>query len=522
LVLKRAPDLADAGSTAWGKQESTGTQVTMLMKPMRRQSKKASRRTLARRLMIWAVILIAVPMFVCAISLTRLSGNALKQSHANNVVMLGQTLAASLVARGDMSLAQASSQLLDVLDSDKRLAFVAVIDDKNKLLHRRTVDPQAWSEYEQWVENLLVRGAVDLNQPRYAGEHGEVVVYKQPIWNPPLLSDDLTGRHVSGRKVEGYILLAMRDRGLAQVLANLMTTQLTVTGLIVLGAILMAIWGVKRWMSPVRELLAATERLGQGDTLPMLPVHRHDELGLLTESFNRMARRLFSTRRRLLHANDELYKANVKLEAQVVERTEELTATNRELQRVVEQLQTMAATDPLTGLCNRRAFDQAMDRTFAEARRNRTDLACVMIDLDGFKQLNDQMGHPAGDQLLIGCAQILTEIGRTSDVVGRFGGDEFVMLLPATTHDQALVAAQRVQQAFAEYVQQSASVSQMSGNVTMSMGVACLRHTQATEPMHLISCADQALYHAKSQGKNCVSVYHGVADGDNPAHRAAA
>ena len=141
-----------------------------------------------------------------------------------------------------------------------------------------------------------------------------------------------------------------------------------------------------------------------------------------------------------------MYRTNQQLEAQVVQRTEELVATNHELERAVEQLKTMAATDPLTGLCNRRAFDQAMDRAFAEAQRHGTDLACVMIDLDGFKQLNDQMGHPAGDELLVGCARILSKMGRTSDVVGRFGGDEFVMLLPGTSHDKALFAAQRFQQ----------------------------------------------------------------------------
>lgn len=441
-------------------------------------------------------------------------------------MMLGQTIAASLIARGNHTLAEASSQLLDVLDGDNRLAFVAVMDADGQLLHRRTADPQAWRDHEQWADELLSKGsAVDLNQPIYHGRHGEVVVYKQPIWNPPLLSDDLSNRRslaMSGdRHVEGYLLLAMRDRGLGQVLANLYTTQFTITALVVLGAIAFAIWGVKRWMNPVRELLAATERLGRGEAPPVLPVHRQDELGLLTESFNRMARRLFSTRRRLLHANDELYRSNLELEAQVVQRTEQLVATNRELHKAVEQLQTMAATDPLTGLSNRRAFDQAMDRAFAEAVRNNTDLACVMIDLDGFKQLNDQMGHPAGDELLVGCARILSSIGRTSDVVGRFGGDEFVMLLPGTSYEKALIAAGRVQQSFGRYVQRLASVQQMSGNVTMSMGVACLRHTQATEPLHLLSCADQALYHAKSQGKNRVVVYHGLSSDDQSGRVAA-
>jgi diguanylate cyclase (GGDEF)-like protein len=474
--------------------------------------------------MLWAVVLIAVPMFACAASLTRLTSGALQRSHAYNVMVLGQTIAASLVARGDQTLAQASSQLLDVLDGDSRLAFVAVLDDQNHLLHRRTADPQAWMEHEKWTRTLSDdSGLTDLNQPIYHGQHGEVVVYKQPIWNPPLLSDVLPNhrdRASQNRKVEGYLVLAMRDQNLGQVIGNLYSTQLTITALVVIGAILLAIWGVKRWMNPVRELLAATERLGRGEAPPMLPVKCHDELGQLTESFNRMARRLFATRRRLLHANDELYHNNQDLERQVIQRTEELVATNRELEKAVEQLQTMAATDPLTGLYNRRAFDNAMDRAFAEATRNGTDLACVMIDLDGFKQLNDQMGHPAGDELLVGCARILSSIGRTSDVVGRFGGDEFVMLLCGAAHDTALVAAQRVQQSFGQYVQRLATVQQMAGNVTMSMGVACMKQTRATEPLHLLSCADQALYHAKSQGKNRVVVYH---DGnDEQIDRAAA
>lgn len=469
-----------------------------------------NRRKLTRRLMIGAVVLIAVPMFLCAFSLTKLSSDALRDSHAKNVMMLGQTMAASLIARGNDSLATASSQLLDVLDADSRLAFVVVMDEKHELLHRRTADPQAWSIHEQWVSQLVGQESLtDLNQPIYHGQHGEVVVYKLPIWNPPLLADPLPGRQVINRKVEGYLILAMRDRGLAQVLANLYTTQLTVTSLVVMGAILLAIWGVRRWMSPVRELLAATERLGKGEAPPILPVHRDDELGMLTESFNRMARRLFSTRRRLLHANDQLHSTNQDLEQQVATRTEQLLSTNHELEKAVEQLQTMAATDPLTGLCNRRAFDQAMDRAFAEAIRNGTDLACVMIDLDGFKQLNDQMGHPAGDQLLIGCAQILSQVGRTSDVVGRFGGDEFVMLLPRTAHEKALVAAQRVQQSFAQYIQKNDAIRTMDGHVTMSMGIACMAQTKASEPIQLLSCADQALYHAKSHGKNRVTVFHG-------------
>lgn len=483
--------------------------MRLRMKPRKRQSGQVCRGNLARRLMVWAVVLIAVPMFLCALSLSQLSSSALRNSHAKNVMMLGQIMAASLVARGEDSLAVASSRFLDVLDGDSRLAFVVVMDENHQLLHRRTADAQAWSEHEKQSSKRVGKGwESDMNQPIYHGEYGQVVVYKQPIWNPPLLADELPYDKVTNRKVEGYLVLAMRDRGLAQALTHLYTTQLTVTTLVVLSAILFAIWGVRRWMNPVRELLAATQRLGRGEAPPVLPVHRYDELGQLTESFNSMARRLFSTKRRLLHANDELFRANQDLEREVVTRTEQLIETNNNLEQAVKQLQTMAATDPLTGLCNRRAFDQAMQRTFAEASRHSTDLACVMIDLDGFKQLNDQMGHPAGDQILVGCAGILAKMGRTSDVIGRFGGDEFVMLMPGTSNEQALIAAQRVQQSFADYVQQTDVVLQMTGTVTMSMGIACIKQTQATVPLHLLTCADQALYHAKSQGKNRVAVYH--------------
>ena len=199
---------------------------------------------------------------------------------------------------------------------------------------------------------------------------------------------------------------------------------------------------------------------------------------------------------------------NIRLNRELADRLDEIHEKNRQLEQAVGQLETMAATDPLTGLLNRRAFQQAVERSFAEARRHAHDVACVMIDLDGFKQLNDALGHQLGDEMLRVAARVLQANCRRSDAAGRFGGDEFVLVLPQTDLDTAHDVAERVMAQFDADARAALNGSQDPRGVSMSMGVASLRETRATSPEALIAAADHALYAAKAAGKRRIQVHH--------------
>lgn len=200
---------------------------------------------------------------------------------------------------------------------------------------------------------------------------------------------------------------------------------------------------------------------------------------------------------------------NVRLHGQLGRTIEEVRIKNEQLEEAVAKLETMASTDPLTGIANRRAFNQAMDRRFAEAMRYDHDLAVVMIDLDGFKMLNDQMGHQAGDMILQRTGRILEANCRRSDMAGRLGGDEFVILLPETDLQTARVVAERVKDEFDLVVQSLLAHAVPSLLVSMSVGISCMRHSRPVNSDQLIGHADEALYRAKAAGKMQIVIYGG-------------
>jgi diguanylate cyclase (GGDEF)-like protein len=159
-----------------------------------------------------------------------------------------------------------------------------------------------------------------------------------------------------------------------------------------------------------------------------------------------------------------------------------------------------AATDGLTGLPNQRAVTDALKRTFAQASATKAPLALILIDLDHFKQINDQHGHPVGDQVLAGVGAALHSVLRNQDFAGRKGGEEFAVLLPDTETAAAVEIAERVRAAIAEISLADADVS-----VTASLGVAGFP-SHATTLDRLERLADAALYLAKRQGRNRVEL----------------
>lgn len=170
--------------------------------------------------------------------------------------------------------------------------------------------------------------------------------------------------------------------------------------------------------------------------------------------------------------------------------------------RLHEKTLLLACTDGLTGLFNHRQFKQILAREVSRAQRFASELSLVMIDIDNFKSFNDRYGHPCGDKILIGVAELLQEVFRQADIVFRYGGEEFVVILPLSGPAEALSAAERAREAVAAMRIACHEVAQPLG-VTISVGLASLPQ-DAQNGEALLGVADQLMYQAKNRGKNRV------------------
>jgi two-component system, cell cycle response regulator len=191
--------------------------------------------------------------------------------------------------------------------------------------------------------------------------------------------------------------------------------------------------------------------------------------------------------------------ARVRVAIRMKRERDRLRQRAEELRRSAEAASEMSMTDALTGLLNRYGLQRALQRELAEARRYDRPLSCLLLDLDFFKAVNDTYGHAAGDTALAQAARALTESVRGSDVVCRYGGEEFLVLAPETGLEGARALAEKIRQSFA---------SRLFGDatrvfpLTLSVGVAQLGDAESGNDM--IARADEALYHAKQSGRDRV------------------
>ncbi len=169
----------------------------------------------------------------------------------------------------------------------------------------------------------------------------------------------------------------------------------------------------------------------------------------------------------------------------------------------LQQLQREASQDPLTGLKNRRRFDEDLRAAMARARRERTSGAMLMLDLDHFKQVNDEYGHPAGDRLIVEIADVLRRRTRESDSLGRLGGDEFAVVLPRCSREEALLTAEAIVRAIREHEPTAAGVEP----VTACVGVAMFGEDPRLGAASVASQADAAMYAAKDGGRDGVRIF---------------
>ncbi len=191
-----------------------------------------------------------------------------------------------------------------------------------------------------------------------------------------------------------------------------------------------------------------------------------------------------------------LHDEHNQLEARVLQRTQELLEANA-------KLELLATTDPLTGIGNRRRMTEQINRELDRGRRHHHPLSLLMADIDHFKNVNDQYGHEAGDRVIIAVAKALADGVRQIDLASRFGGEEFVLLMPETPIEVATSAAERLRAEIANLV----VLGDKGENIhfTISIGVATATPENLTDtPSSLVSRADKALYQAKEAGRNRV------------------
>lgn len=197
--------------------------------------------------------------------------------------------------------------------------------------------------------------------------------------------------------------------------------------------------------------------------------------------------------------------ATKQMETRSRELEEKLTESKSEVEELrsnLTQARNEALTDQLTGIANRKAFDEVLLSSIAEASQNGSEMCLAMADIDFFKKFNDTFGHQAGDQVLRLVGRCLKGNVKGQDTPARYGGEEFAMILPNTALEDALKLSNQIREIVKSRELVKKSTGENLGRVTMSLGVA--QFAVGDTPQTMIARADAALYEAKEQGRNCV------------------
>lgn len=226
------------------------------------------------------------------------------------------------------------------------------------------------------------------------------------------------------------------------------------------------------------------------------------ELEQINGATEPLVRALHGLLRLISQKNEELRENNRMLETRVAERTEALGEANR-------QLAAIAMTDALTGIPNRRHALSMIKRAWDESQADDRPLACLMVDADYLKRVNDSHGHDAGDEVIKSAANQLRDAARSDDIVCRLGGDEFIVIAPTTPLEGALQLAEKIRHAVSN-LRVATGDGEWEGSV--SIGVA-VRDSSMESPEALIKAADDAVYLAKAAGRNCVASSDGAVPG---------
>jgi diguanylate cyclase (GGDEF)-like protein len=258
-----------------------------------------------------------------------------------------------------------------------------------------------------------------------------------------------------------------------EAVANTLHNRIILLGLLILVlSLLFSTYYLHRLFAPVCSLTKTANEIAKGNYSIRVTVATDDEIGVLAKNFNTMV--------------DRLEEQIMNLDQKVKEKT--------------EKLKQLAITDSLTGLYNRRYFSEMALEIFELEKRESDTLSIIMLDIDKFKRVNDTYGHQAGDEVIVQIAVILEHMKRESDIVCRYGGEEFVLLLPKTSGEGAYVVAERIREEVAETIIDFQKEKQIS--FTVSLGVSEVIYEKDNHIEAVIKRADDALYKAKQSGRN--------------------
>ena len=407
----------------------------------------------------------------------------LKKSGLTMVAMLAELSEYAVYTVNQSAL----ERMLQSLDADRDIAYVAVLNDQRSLLASKrygdaVLPPAPASELhaggiETTVRNVKGRNYLELVAPIAESKDG------------PTSADAPAG---AADGPIGYVRLGMNyERDQEQLQSNLIGALSVVAGLTLI-AILATLLFTRRLVAPIRDLIRAAKAVGAGELGVRVPPTSGDELGLLTHAFNQMTQRLSQ-------AQAEVSGYQRTLEEKVAQRT-------KELEVAIAQAYKLAQHDILTGLPNRALLNQRLKQILAQAARDHHQVACLFLDFDHFKRVNDTLGHDAGDHLLQAVAQRLSHAVRESDTVARLGGDEFVVILPDLDPERATIEIMAVLTRVRESFLAPFRLGDQTPTLTCSIGVS-VYPTDATDPGGLIKQADTAMYSVKDTGRNTYRFY---------------
>lgn len=379
-----------------------------------------------------------------------------------SLIWLGQMLSEMpLDSNGLVFITDASNYLI---------ASSKLSDDIFKMIDGSTIQINALES-----DNVLIRESVKL-------EHLSESIRKIKI-NQITYSLGVASFEHFGLNWKIHVLLSSEDI-LSELNSNLSRTYyVAFISLIVFG---LFAWLLTKWLTqPILHLNEAAKHLAEGKFDFVPDEVRSDELGQLSRSFNEMA----------INLTNIVYS----LETQVSERTKDLKQSNEILSR-------LSFSDGLTGLPNRRKFDDFYINAYRSNQKSRRGMAIIMMDLDNFKQFNDTYGHLTGDDCLRRVGEVFRgAFTNAKDIIARYGGEEFTGILQGYSKEEVYEKCETIRKEIADIVMYTDAFGPLT--ITLSIGVTFFVPEAYSNPEVYILQADQALYEAKSRGKNQTYIY---------------